>query len=382
MLCVSPPSATASGEILTFSRALGTDTGGSVRLPAAYTGTVGFKPSYGFVSRHGVVAYANSLDTVGILAPKSSIVKQVFGNDNHIHMLLGSETDRVLEVIKGHDSRDPTSLPLRTRARIEEQLNSRDLERAIRIGVPFEYNTMELEPSIRTAWLHTLKSLQKQGHSIHQVSLPTTKTALSAYYIIAPAEASSNLAKFDGVRYGQHVTNSPGSSNVLYAASRGEGFGEEVQRRILLGAYSLSASAIDNYFLQAQRIRRLVQQDFDEIFMLRNPLSSQNLHPPNDNGVDVLVFPTAPSEPPKLADVVNQSSVDTYSDDVLTVPASLAGLPAISVPIQSRDTKSLEAVGNRDGVVGMQIVAQYGDDEMVFRVAEILERSCGHLNVG
>lgn len=381
MLCVRPLEATALGDTLTFSRALGTDTGGSVRLPAAYTGTVGFKPSYGLVSRHGVVAYANSLDTVGIIAPKSNIAKQVFGNDNHIHRLPGSGTDRLLEVIKGHDSRDPTSLPLTTRARIEEQLSSRNLKRAIRIGVPFEYNTMELEPTIRTAWLHTLETLQKHGHSIHQVSLPTTKKALSAYYIIAPAEASSNLAKFDGVRYGQHVANNSHSGNVLYAASRGKGLGEEVQQRILLGSYSLSASAIDNYFLQAQRIRRLVQQDFDDIFMLRNLLSSQNLHPPNVHGVDVLVFPTAPSEPPKLADVIHQSSVDAYSDDVLTVPASLAGLPAISVPVQNGDANSLEGIGGGDEAVGMQIVAQFGDDGMVFHVAEILERTCGRLSV-
>ena len=381
MLCVRPLGATALGDKLTFSRALGTDTGGSVRLPAAYTGTVGFKPSYGLVSRHGVVAYANSLDTVGIIAPKSSVVKQVFGNDNHIHRLFGYETDRLLEVIKGYDSRDPTSLPLKTRAHIEEQLNTRDLKRAIRIGVPFEYNTMELEPNVRTAWFHTLKSLKKQGHSIHQVSLPTTKTALSAYYVIAPAEASSNLAKFDGVRYGQHVSNSSHSGTVLYAATRGNGLGEEVQRRILLGAYSLSASAIDNYFLQAQRIRRLIQQDFDNIFLLHNPLSSQDQRTPNGNSVDVLVFPTAPSEPSKLVDVVNQSFVDAYSDDVLTVPASLAGLPAISVPVQTGDAISLEGVGNGNGTIGMQIVAQYGDDDMVFRVAEILERACGHLSV-
>lgn len=362
---------------MTSTRALGTDTGGSVRLPAAYTGTVGFKPSYGLVSRHGVVAYANSLDTVGIIAPKSSIAKQVFGKENCILRTLQSKTNTILDVIKGHDHRDPTSLPLSTRARIEEQYNSRDVKTAIRIGVPTEYNTMELEPDIREAWLYTLETLQKQGHSIHQVSLPTTKIALSAYYIIAPAEASSNLAKFEGVRYGQHVTNSSNSGNVLYATTRGECLGEEVQRRILLGAYSLSASAIDNYFLQAQRIRRLVQQDFNDAFVLRNPLLSENLHTPKLDGVDVLVFPTAPSKPPKLADIIHQSSVDTYSDDVLTVSASLAGLPAISVPVTNGNTKSSEVMGSRDGSIGMQVVAQYGDDEMVFLVAQILERTCG-----
>ncbi|KAL9098761.1 MAG: hypothetical protein Q9187_009603 [Circinaria calcarea] len=236
---------------------------------------------------------------------------------------------------------------------------------------------MELDLDIRRAWLYTLEALQKQGHSIHQVSLPTTQIALSAYYIIAPAEASSNLAKFDGVRYGQHITHSFNSGNVLYATTRGECLGEEVQRRILLGAYSLSASAIDNYFLQAQRIRRLVQQDFNDVFVLRNPLLSENLNTPKFDGVDVLIFPTAPSKPPKLADIINRSSVDTYSDDVLTVPASLAGLPAISVPVQNGNTKSSEIMGSRDGVVGMQVVAQYGNDEMVFHVAQILERTCG-----
>lgn len=237
--------------------------------------------------------------------------------------------------------------------------------------MPQEYNIDELDPLVRSTWLSTLKSLQELGHSVQRVSLPATKLALSAYYVIAPAEASSNLAKYDGVRYGNQVSNKVNDGAVLYAGTRGHGLGEEVRRRILLGAYSLSAAAIDNYFIQAQKVRRLVQGDFDTVFALPNPLLGQSEDASRTAEVDVLISPTAPTLPPKLAAVASHSSVDSYSDDVLTVPASLAGLPALSVPVSLEQRSDSEESG--PCTVGMQIIAQYGDDDLLFDVAQIIE---------
>ncbi|GFF50088.1 A subunit of putative glutamyl-tRNA amidotransferase [Aspergillus udagawae] len=349
--------------------ALGTDTGGSVRLPAAYTGTVGFKPSYGLVSRWGVVAYANSLDTVGILAKNTSRARDVF------------------RIVNRHDPRDPTNLSPRSRSRITSHLQqpallSRMASSPLRIGVPIEYNISELSPSVRRAWALSIAFLKEQGHTIHAVSLPTTKLALSAYYVLAPAEASSNLAKYDGIRYGSR-SDGPDSGgqpdSYLYAKSRGDGFGPEVKRRILLGAFSLSADAINNYFIQAQRVRRLVQCDFNTVFRAEQPMAPSRQRvdaelKSKQAEVDVLICPTAPSCPPRLADLVETdsifSSLKAYTNDVFTVPASLAGLPAASVPV---------SVGCRDGgsrdadLAGIQIIGQYGDDELVLKVSEILE---------
>ncbi|KAL2355202.1 Glutamyl-tRNA amidotransferase subunit A, mitochondrial [Cryomyces antarcticus] len=356
--------------------ALGTDTGGSVRLPAAYTGTVGFKPSYGLLSRWGVIAYANSLDTVGILARNTTDARAVFA------------------ALAGFDGRDPTSLPPSTRARIAALVGSprmRERRTRLRIGVPGEYNIAELTLSVRTAWSRTLSQLRQRGHSVVPVSLPTTKHALSAYYVLAPAEASSNLAKYDGVRYGFHSDGTDGGqtrgavASALFTATRAA-FGAEVRRRILLGAYTLSADAIDNYFVQAQRIRRLVQRDFDGVFALPNPLTcaaapasavqdgraleSSAAQDGRLVGVDVLLTPTAPTPPPTLAAVATQTSVEAYMNDVLTVPASLAGLPACSVPAPSAPGQGDREV---EQGVGMQVVGQFGDDGLVLDVAAAVE---------
>ncbi|KAK2760036.1 Trimeric GatFAB AmidoTransferase(AdT) complex subunit [Arachnomyces sp. PD_36] len=332
--------------------ALGTDTGGSVRLPAAYTGTVGFKPSYGLISRWGVVAYANSLDTVGVIGQTTSTVKDVFNVLNH------------------YDRRDPTNIPQESRSRILKKVKDAASRRRkqLRIGVPSEYNIHELTPSVRDAWRNTLEYLRKQGHSIHPVSLPATKQALSAYYVLAPAEASSNLAKYDGVRYGTRPEQPDNSGGYLYANTRGTGFGVEVKRRILLGAFSLSADAIENYFIQAQKVRRLVQRDFDRVLSLSNPLSHGEGVEKSSNGVDVLVCPTAPSPPPTLASLESGSAVDAYMNDVFTVPASLAGLPALSVPVATGDKN---VAGG--GPVGVQVIGQYGDDDLVLDVGKIIE---------
>ncbi|KAF2687173.1 amidase signature enzyme, partial [Lentithecium fluviatile CBS 122367] len=327
--------------------ALGTDTGGSVRLPAAYTGVVGFKPSYGLLSRWGVIAYANSLDTVGILG---SDVERVEG---------------VFDTLDTYDPQDPTSLPPSTRSRLASRTKTSS---SLKIGIPLDYSISSLDPAVRTTWLHSLAALQARGHTLHPVRLPTTQHALSAYYVIAPAEASSNLAKYDGVRYGSRAAGVDGTpESVLFAKTRDHGLGPEVQRRILLGAFSLSAQAIDNYFIQAQKVRRLVQQDFDRVFAAPNRLVVGEQEPA-DEGVDVLLCPTAPVIAPLLEEVENQDPIHAYMNDVFTVPASLAGLPAISVPasIQGDDA------GAAGRSAGMQIIAQYGDDRLVLDVAKQL----------
>ncbi|OJD13833.1 aspartyl/glutamyl-tRNA(Asn/Gln) amidotransferase, A subunit [Emergomyces pasteurianus Ep9510] len=353
--------------------ALGTDTGGSVRLPAAYTGIVGFKPSYGLVSRWGVVAYANSLDTVGVLGSNVSTIREVFKTINH------------------PDPHDPTNLLPTTRTRLTAAIRTAHPSPSLRIGIPAEYNIHELSPTVRMAWQRSITHLESQGHTIHPVSLPATKQALAAYYVLAPAEASSNLARYDGVRYGTRDTDVPdnaGPGGYLYASTRGKGFGGEVKRRILLGAFSLSADAIDNYFLQAQRVRRLVQVDFERVFRLKNPLlpatnmriAGKTKQDGDDAAVDVLVVPTAPTLPPTVESLRRASPVETYTNDIFTVPASLAGLPALSVPVQVRglqgggDGSELgDGSGVRAGSVGIQVIGQFGDDEVVLNVGEMLE---------
>lgn len=353
--------------------ALGTDTGGSVRLPAAYSGVVGFKPSYGMISRWGVVPYANSLDTVGILARSSKQVLQTFRSINK------------------PDPRDPTCLTEKTRNRIRNQqkqapgkqketMIKKDEFGKLRIGVPIEY---KVQPErIRRAWKHTLMLLEEQGCTIVPVSLPNTMNALGAYYVLAPAEAASNLSKYDGVRYGTRSGSTDGAGDVLYSNSRGEGFGDEVKRRILLGSYALSSTAIDNYFIKAQKVRRLVQRDFDRIFSVPNPLrdpehfdlSEMDESIPLDSKlgpaqVDVIVCPTSPIPAPKVNYVDTETFVDTYLNDMFTVPASLAGLPAISIPLERFHI-------GKEGLRydGMQIIGQYADDFRVIGVAHKLEQ--------
>jgi aspartyl-tRNA(Asn)/glutamyl-tRNA(Gln) amidotransferase subunit A len=352
------------GARLNHDSALGTDTGGSVRLPAAYNDIYGFKPSYGLVSRWGVVAYANSLDTVGYMAKNVKTLRL-------LHHELGS--------LEAHDEKDPTSLNLATRTRIRKIIGAQKRPRqSIRFGVPTEYNIEELSPIVREVWLETLQRLQAAGNTIHPVSLPSTRQALSAYYVLAPAEASSNLAKYDGVRYGSHPPDATLDTHTqLFAKTRKHGFGEEVRRRILLGAYSLSADAIDNYFMQAQRIRRLVVKDFDAVFAMPNVLTSEEGSSRAEEAdtadaettIDAIICPTAPALAPTLEEVARQAPLDAYAGDVFTVPASLAGLPALSVPVTPSVTTAMPR-----GVqsVGMQIITQYGDDEACLDYADLI----------
>jgi aspartyl-tRNA(Asn)/glutamyl-tRNA(Gln) amidotransferase subunit A len=338
--------------------ALGTDTGGSVRLPAAYTGVTGFKPSYGLLSRWGVIAYANSLDTVGIFTKNARDAACVF------------------DKLNVHDPQDPTSLPTATRSRLA---TSDSPPKSLRIGIPLDYNIATLQPAVRNAWIRTLKVLAEQGHTLHPVRLPATKHALSAYYVLAPAEAASNLAKYDGVRFGSRAEGIDGTpESVLFAKTRGQGFGSEVQRRILLGAFSLSAQAIDNYFIQAQKVRRLVQQDFDNVFAKANPLGDNGSTTEEEHDrVDVLLCPTAPTLAPSLSKVKNQDPLQAYTNDVFTVPASLAGLPAISVPVHITDAERVAIHGDHDikESAGIQIIGQYGDDKLVLHAANMLQQS-------
>lgn len=383
--------AVAAGEA---DVALGTDTGGSVRLPAAYCGVVGFKPSYGMLSRFGVVPYANSLDTVGLLAREVAPIRALVVGDG--------EGGEEAGLWREHDPKDPTSLTAAARRRCAEgregyagrgQGRERDesddddddggeVLAGVRFGIPLEYNIEELDPRIRDAWAAAAKTLQDgHGARIVPVSLPSTRHALAAYYVIAPAEASSNLAKYDGIRYGTRDRDAPSDAadGVLYAASRGRGFGDEVKRRILLGSYTLSSEAMDNYFIQAQRVRRLVLRDFNRVFALDNPLQEKETFALSDlpegiamedkwgpEEVDFLLCPTAPTLAPKLADVMSQTPVDSYMNDVFTVPASLAGLPAISIP--------MPIASGAAGTAGLQLIAQYWDDARLLSVADAVAK--------
>ncbi|KAI1085969.1 amidase signature enzyme [Rostrohypoxylon terebratum] len=359
--------------------ALGTDTGGSVRMPAAYTGTVGFKPSYGMLSRWGVVPYANSLDTVGLLARNVAPIGKAIVEQN---------------LYQEHDSNDPTSLPSIVRRRCTAERKGYEswdpthsgAVKGLTFGIPIEYNIEELDSRIRQGWLTAARRIEELGGRVVPVSLPSTKNALSAYYVIAPAEAASNLSKYDGIRYGkrndEHASDS--FEGILYAKTRDTGFGNEVKRRILLGSYTLSSEAIDNYFIQAQKVRRLVKRDFDRIFKLSNPLEDQQpfdlsemedtVQLENKFGpaqVDFLLCPTAPTTPPLLEDVMKQTPLDSYMNDVFTVPASLAGLPAISIPMDipfdtNKEDEKLLNFG------GLQLIGQYWDDARLLAVADML----------
>ncbi|KAI1417274.1 amidase signature enzyme [Hypoxylon sp. FL1857] len=359
--------------------ALGTDTGGSVRMPAAYTGIVGFKPSYGMLSRWGVVPYANSLDTVGLLARTvDPIGKVIVGDGLHLK----------------HDPHDPTSLPLQVRERcVAERSGYKSWDpsqntkiQGLTFGIPIEYNIEELDSRISQGWLTAAQKIEELGGRVVSVSLPSTKNALSAYYVIAPAEAASNLSKYDGVRYGKRDSEhgSDTYEGILYGKTRETGFGSEVKRRILLGSYTLSSEAMDNYFIQAQKVRRLVKRDFDRVFKLSNPLEDQQPFDLSDMEdtvqlenklgpaqADFLLCPTAPTTPPLLEDVMKQTPLDSYMNDVFTVPASLAGLPAISIPMDipvdpAKEEEKLLSFG------GLQLIGQYWDDARLLSTASIL----------
>jgi len=310
------------------SGAIGTDTGGSIRQPAAYSGIVGMKPTYGRCSRWGTVAFASSLDQAG---PMTRTVKDAA-------ILLGA--------MAGYDAKDSTSVDI-TAPKFEAALTGE--VKGLKVGIPDEYRLDGMPEEIEALWNQGSEWLRDAGAEIVPVSLPMTQYALPAYYIVAPAEASSNLARYDGIRYG--LREDAADLTDLYETTRATGFGDEVQRRILIGTYALSAGYYDAYYLKAQRVRTRIAEDFRKAF----------------ESVDVLLTPTAPSE----AFVPGSKSNDPiamYLNDVFTVPASLAGLPAISVPA------GLAANGLP---LGLQIVAKPFDEQTLFRTAQVLEKAAG-----
>lgn len=305
---------------------VGTDTGGSIRQPAALTGTVGIKPTYGRCSRWGIIAFASSLDQAG---PFTRTVR---------------DASIMLGVMAGHDPKDSTS------ARVEvpnfEAALTGDI-RGLRVGVPKEYRIDGMPTEIEGLWMQGIAWMQEAGAEIVEVSLPHTRYALPAYYIVAPAEASSNLARYDGVRYGLRV---PGDSlDEMYANTRGEGFGEEVQRRVLIGTYVLSAGYYDAYYLKAQKVRTRIAEDFRKAW----------------DSCDVLLTPATPSAAFGV-DERQEDPIQMYLNDVFTVPANLAGIPGISVPA-GFDANGLP--------LGLQILGRAFDEETVLRAADVLERA-------
>jgi aspartyl-tRNA(Asn)/glutamyl-tRNA(Gln) amidotransferase subunit A len=310
--------------------ATGTDTGGSIRQPAAFTGISGIKPTYGRCSRWGVVAFASSLDQAG---PMARDVR---------------DCAILLEAMAGFDAKDSTSLDMPVPT--WEAALSGDL-RGKRIGIPKEYRVDGMPGEIDALWEQGIAWVKDAGAEVVEVSLPHTKYALPAYYIIAPAEASSNLARYDGVRYG--LRNLPDGAGLqdMYAATRAAGFGPEVKRRILIGTYVLSAGFYDAYYTQAQKVRTLIAQDFDHAW----------------KSCDLLLTPTAPSAAFALGEK-NDDPLAMYLNDVFTVPSSLAGLPAMSVP-GGLDSQGLP--------LGLQIIGQAFDEQGVLNAGLAIEQRAG-----
>jgi len=304
--------------------ATATDTGGSIRQPAAFTGTVGCKPTYGRCSRWGIVAFASSLDQAG------PITRNV--RDNAI----------MLGVMASHDPKDSTSAKVSI-PNFESAITG-DI-RGLKIGIPIEYVLDGMPPEIELLWEKGIGWLKDAGAEIFDISLPHTKYALPAYYIVAPAEASSNLSRYDGVRFG--LRESGGDLNEMYKNTRAAGFGKEVRRRILIGTYVLSAGYYDAYYLKAQKVRRQIANDFREVY----------------KNVDAILTPSAPSAAFPFGEKADDP-IGMYLNDVFTVPANLAGLPGISIP----------AGLTKDGLpLGLQVLASAFDEETMYRVAGVIE---------
>ena len=311
--------------------ALGSDTGGSIRQPASFSGVTGLKPTYGRVSRYGLIAFASSLDQIG-----------PFAHDV-------ADVARVLGVMAGRDRRDSTSADVPVPDYLAGLAGDGSLK-GLRLGVPAEYFAPGTDPGVKAVLDAAIAQLQDLGATVDECSLPHTEYALSAYYIIAPAEASSNLARFDGVRYGLRAG---GYRNLLemYGKTRDEGFGPEVKRRIMLGTYALSAGYYDAYYLKALKVRTLVKRDFDAAF----------------ERFDALVTPTSPIPPFKLGERLDDP-LTMYQADVCTIPVNLAGLPGLVVP-----------AGFSEGLpVGMQLIAKPFAEDTLFKIGHAFQRATTH----
>ncbi|EAQ34655.1 glutamyl-tRNA amidotransferase subunit A [Nitrobacter sp. Nb-311A] len=320
-------SAVAAGLCL---GATATDTGGSIRQPAAFTGTVGLKPTYGRCSRWGIVAFASSLDQAG---PITRTVR---------------DAAILMRSMAGHDPRDTTSVD---RAVPDYEAAVGKSVKGMKIGLPREYRLEGMPAEIEKLWSQGAEWLKAAGAELVEVSLPHTKYALPAYYIVAPAEASSNLARYDGVRYGARA----GGSNIveMYENTRAKGFGAEVRRRIMIGTYVLSAGYYDAYYLRAQKVRTLIKKDFEDCY---------------DAGVDAILTPATPSAAFGIGQKVGGNPIEMYLNDIFTVTANMAGLPGIAVPA-GKDSQGLP--------LGLQLIGRPFDEETLISLGEVIELAAG-----
>ena len=310
--------------------ATATDTGGSIRQPAAFTGTVGIKPTYGRCSRFGIIAYASSLDQAG---PIARTVR---------------DAAILLRSMAGHDPRDSTSVD---RAVPDYEGAVGKSVKGLTIGIPKEYRLDALADEIDALWEQAAGWLKDAGAEVVEVSLPHTRYALAAYYIVAPAEASSNLARYDGVRYG--LRKDGRDLRGMYEKTRAEGFGAEVRRRIMIGTYVLSAGYYDAYYLQAQKVRTLIKKDFEDCFA---------------KGVDAILTPATPSDAFGVGEKGQADPIEMYLNDVFTVTVNMAGLPGISVP----------GGLSSDGLpLGLQLIGRPFDEETLFSLGQVIEDAAG-----
>jgi len=305
--------------------ALGSDTGGSIRQPASFCGVVGLKPTYGAISRYGLVAFASSLDQIGPLAR----------NVDDIAIMMN--------VIAGNDEKDSTCVD-RSYPDFTEYLKN-DVE-GLKIGIPNQYFEMDIDEEVKDSVMNAVKELEKAGAEVEKVDVTGAEYALAAYYIIATAEASSNLARYDGVRYGLRAENA-NNLNDMFTETRQQGFGEEVKRRIMLGTYVLSAGYYDDYYLKAQKVRTLIKNDFDELF----------------EEYDLIVSPTTPTTAFEIGE--KRDPLEMYAADIFTVPVNIAGIPAISVPC-GFDKKGLP--------IGIQLMGPHFKEEKLIQAAYSLEK--------
>ena len=311
---------------------IGTDTGGSIRQPASFTGTVGLKPTYGSCSRYGIVAFASSLDQAG---PLSKNVK---------------DCSLLLEVISSYDSKDSTSIEFKRNKYSEELTNN---IKGKKIGIPKEYRVEGMPNEIEELWKNGIAYVKECGAEVVDISLPHTNYALPTYYIVAPAEASSNLARYDGVKYGFRTK---GENLIdMYEKTRSDGFGDEVKRRIMIGTYVLSSGYYDAYYLKAQKVRRLIKKDFDEAY----------------NKVDAILTPSTPNSAFKIGEKTNDP-ISMYLNDIFTVPVNLAGLPGISIPA---------GVDKNGYPLGLQIIGKPFDEQTILNIAYSMEEKINFKNI-
>ncbi len=311
---------------------IGTDTGGSIRQPASFTGTVGLKPTYGLCSRWGIVAFASSLDQAG---PMTKTIK---------------DCAIMLESMSGFDEKDSTSI---NKKKEQYSKNLKDNIKGLKIGIPKEYRVDNMPNEIDELWEKGKKILKDLGAQLIDISLPHTKYALPTYYIVAPAEASSNLARYDGVRYGYR--SEQGKDLIeMYEKTRSEGFGDEVKRRILIGTYVLSSGYYDAYYLKAQKVRQLIKKDFDNSF----------------TKIDAILTPSTPSSAFKIGEKTNDP-VSMYLNDIFTVPVNLAGIPALSLPA---------GVDKQGHPLGLQLIGKALDEQKILNIGYAIEKNCGFKN--